>query len=59
MVKVVLACLVALAGLILLPAGLWPLLAVPLWLIWEIPDRMNRLRFSRDVQRDWALLVDS
>ncbi|MCY7287439.1 MAG: hypothetical protein LH624_04110 [Cryobacterium sp.] len=40
------------------PAGLWPFLLVPIWLVWEIPHMVRRQQFTRDVQRDWELLVD-
>ncbi|TFC86628.1 hypothetical protein E3T37_07570 [Cryobacterium sp. TMT2-10] len=59
MIKVLLASFVALIGLTMLPGGLGPLLVVPVWLIWEVSARVDRLRFSRDVQREWELLVDS
>ncbi|TFC92166.1 hypothetical protein E3T28_13175 [Cryobacterium sinapicolor] len=58
MVKIPLAMLVAVFGLMQTPAGLWPCLLVPIWLVWEIPAMVRRLQFTRDVQRDWEQLVE-
>ena len=58
MVKVALAIFIAVFGIIHTPAGLWPFLLVPIWLVWEIPVMVRQLQFTRDVQRDWEQLVD-
>ncbi|MFO7691438.1 MAG: hypothetical protein R6W83_12960 [Cryobacterium sp.] len=58
MVQTPLAMFIAVFGLLQLPAGLWPLLAVPIWLVWEIPAMVKQLQFTRAVQRDWEQLVD-
>ncbi|HSP53036.1 MAG TPA: hypothetical protein VLO00_09090 [Cryobacterium sp.] len=58
MVKVSLALLIAGFGMLQTPAGLWPFLLVPVWLVWEIPAMVRQLQFTREVQRDWEQLVD-
>ncbi len=58
MVKVPLAIAIAVFGLNQTPAGLWPFLLVPIWLVWEIPAMVSQLQFTRDVQRDWEQLVE-
>lgn len=58
MVKVPLAIAIAVFGLNQTPAGLWPFLLVPIWLVWEIPAMVRQLQFTRDVQRDWEQLVE-
>ncbi|HSP75968.1 MAG TPA: hypothetical protein VLO31_07120 [Cryobacterium sp.] len=58
MVKVPLALIITVFGMFQTPAGLWPFLLVPVWLVWEIPAMVRQLQFSRDVQRDWELLVE-
>lgn len=58
-VKVPLAIFIAVIGMLQIPAGLWPCLLVPIWLVWEIPAMVRQLQFTRAVQRDWEQLVDS
>ena len=53
-----LAIAIAVFGLNQTPAGLWPFLLVPIWLVWEIPAMVRQLQFTRDVQRDWEQLVE-
>ena len=57
-VKIPLAIFIAMFGMLQTPAGLWPFLLVPVWLVWEIPAMVRRLQFTRDVQREWEQLVE-
>lgn len=57
-VKVPLALFIAVFGMLHTPAGLWPFLLVPIWLVWEIPAMVEQLQFTRAVERDWEQLVD-
>ena len=58
MVKVPLAIFIAVFGMLQTPAGLWPFLLVPIWLVWEIPTMVKQMQFTRAVERDWEQLVD-
>ncbi|TFC77419.1 hypothetical protein E3T23_13285 [Cryobacterium cheniae] len=58
MVKIPLAIFIAVVGLLQTPAGPWPFLLVPIWLVWEIPVMVKQLLFTRDVQREWEQLVE-
>ena len=57
-VKIPLAFFIAVVGIFQTPAGLWPFLLVPIWLVWEIPVMVRQLQFTRAVERDWEQLVD-
>lgn len=58
MITVPPAGFVAVFGMLQTPAGLWPFLLVPIWLVWEIPAMVRQQQFTFDVQRDREQLVD-